>query len=1533
MAPPLLVIDNSTGTDRWKPPLPPSPLSIDAESAVMEHDSQEIRVCALVLSVLAFFLFIAAEIVPSEDTLVHTLVALGTLGFAWIGPLTLLAVTIKAPTFKWWQLFQGGSEFIWMQAFGWSLHTLVLTGAIVILANNRPVEGKWMEGQYLVLGISGFVAQLLLNLSISIFEDSDEDSAASYESKTTKRFPWNVKAIVSMFMSISAALLFLFFELYGHRLQSNAVIIVACAEYILSSLMIHAFYGAREIPGYKLWQPFEGERTFLLLQYLGWQFFAGMIVGTLMLCGATDFSATPAVSRGAPTAVGAIGMISQIVLLFSLQHFSPPEATLASTSMQTPLTRRPPEVYVSALLCAAALLVSCVSYAARFDVTGGWQQLYLQHEKIFWAVNVLALLIASPIAHFGAARAVPGFNWWQPFIGGTKFVFLQTLGWLWYGIFVAMSLLLTLNDAKFAEIAGPWTLFIGCASAAAIMTSLPLFTLPETETSSSDAAVDAVSTRKPMRQLMLHHGEVAISLMMTLSSVISHVVADYIRKEDTDDAALASRKTQLRSVALILGTLLFGLGCFVSHASGRRLYDRYRFFQPFEGGVQYVVWQAIGWTLVAVLLLGETLVLCVPESGLPFGVVSGVGVLELVPHLAIITSVRYFQPSAVATYSGTPASGKRRHRKRPTTLLPLASMATTSQRIHPTAMKSWTQVLQARPDLRWLLLVTGVVIFGALLLFACADACHNSSRFRHADKVLYCFGLLVALGGILLIHCGLGPRIQPDYRSLQPFSGGLRFVTFQGVAWTLSSVGGIGAATALYWHHVFFQLRAIHTLTAVVFAFAQCTLLHSLPLFRPPVVDADSAFRSSLLSSTTSTSSLLWKLEMLTHEFFVGPLLGLAACVVFVLVDVLMLYWGPSIPVFPVTVCAVLALFSAIPMSYRFTRSTMGRQAKALGGSVVFLVLGSALWSFTILLGALFCLRVWGSEGSSTTTDESADIYKTSVQPSTTSSLTSPCMGTITALVGFIAQLVFFQASYFKKWNNNTASSGSPTLSRAGAARAAARRAKKHLLSVSRWFYSSAAIATGCCYAYLASLKRSRQVHVTGMALCSLAVLACAYGIQRHILLASTNANKSSGQRYGNASASGLHLLYEDDSPMVQLEMHAFANVAAFLTVAELVRVSATCRRLHADQQADPSFWRSQFLHRFAAATTPTIVPVPPSSTLVHPFAASWLTAFEDLLLNAVCRLHLYVAGKPDLQELVLLHRQTHWQTLCITRELHGSCEICEMCGKLEVLSEISLEWEQRNACSVRVPTTWIRLCHCIHPATHTTRKAHRACLEKLQEPVAPCTTCLQAPVPSVRYPLTLRELRQITWADFRTGREDFAGGFFSFVPLAVLLVVYSARSFKLGCPALYVWIFFAMAICFVSNTPRIAMSLERIGGDEHSYKYSVYQRLVHALTLPSLVHVFWCLSSAPLGVLDVALAINFVLQSAFASALLALFWRASYRVQTFTCCPPPPPPQASAMAPTTPTSRTQTGEQRDHHAEDLPCIACVLELCSLPVG
>ncbi|CAK4706022.1 unnamed protein product [Aphanomyces euteiches] len=81
----------------------------DASTFEQRHVSDQLRLCAMALSVAAFFLFLYIDLCPQDSV---TVFALGTLMIAWTGPLTVLAGT-QLPTgqFKVWQPFEGGFYF------------------------------------------------------------------------------------------------------------------------------------------------------------------------------------------------------------------------------------------------------------------------------------------------------------------------------------------------------------------------------------------------------------------------------------------------------------------------------------------------------------------------------------------------------------------------------------------------------------------------------------------------------------------------------------------------------------------------------------------------------------------------------------------------------------------------------------------------------------------------------------------------------------------------------------------------------------------------------------------------------------------------------------------------------------------------------------------------------------------------------------------------------------------------------------------------------------------------------------------------------------------------------------------------------------------------------------------------------------------------------------------------------------------------------------------------------------------------------
>ncbi|EQC39329.1 hypothetical protein SDRG_03534 [Saprolegnia diclina VS20] len=817
-------------------------------------DCWQLRVCALVLSVCTFGIFLFMELMPEPDV---TLLALGTLMVAWIGPLTLLAGTQSPATkghFTWWQPFEGGFSFVCMQAFGWSMIALFLALCLVILANFTTITR--FEGQFLLLGIVAFIAQALLNLSIDQFVVPDESTPTSLVQRSF--LPGWSKALVAILVSLSGTI---FFAVYDSGLFASGGVLLpmGVAQFALSAVLLHVCVGVLEMPGYRLWQPFEGGSVFLLLQFFGWSFFTCMAVATACLVCLQSHS------YGLALCSGLLGLVSQVLLLSSLYCFKVSEHPRTAWSYM----QIPEEGFLSGIFAIfACLLTTLVCHSSLFPC------LYVLvdgNTRLLGMVCLLLLAGASPVAHCGGYRSVRGYKLWQPFVGDSKFVFLQSMGWLWYGIFLGVSLLLLLNDDAFLTHVLPLACVTGSIAALAISLSMPFF---EVESASSHA----LSTTS-----MLWTGEYVLSLLLSFATIVLHLAIELLHLNG-----------RTAFVCLALGLVASSVAVVTTHGLGTRLHAGYAFWQPFCGGDAYVLRQALGWTFFSIFVLFDCVSLGAMwnEMHVRPGVLLALSLYGLVPHIVLGSSLTLFAPT-------TPA--------------PTPSMQ----------------------PLRVSMLASAALDLGSITLFCCAEG-FKDAAWSFVSEVLFVIATIVAVIGLACTHCICGPQLDPSYRVFQPLRGGLRFVVYQGVGWTLAVMAWVAACTVIYWHSSFLKVHGIVAAIGMMFFVAQTVLLGSLRCFEPPMTPP----------TTPPTRRVLPHVRI---ESCLGPILGLVSCAAFALVDLVLLRCGATLPAFPLTICAAIALFASIPLTYRFANR----------GRMLYQVLGYTLWSFTLLLAILFTINVW----------------------------------------------------------------------------------------------------------------------------------------------------------------------------------------------------------------------------------------------------------------------------------------------------------------------------------------------------------------------------------------------------------------------------------------------------------------------------------------------------------------------------------------------------------------------------------------------
>ncbi|OQR90588.1 hypothetical protein THRCLA_09267 [Thraustotheca clavata] len=818
-------------------------------------DCWQLRLCALALSVCSFGVFLFLEVAPQHDP---TFLAIGTLMVAWIGPLTLLAGTLSPmtkKTFKWWQPFEGGFRFVCMQAFGWSMIGLFLALCLVMMVNFHTIVQ--FEGQFLLLGIVAFIAQALLNLSIDQFEISENSSIVQRSFR-----PGWTKALVSVLVSISG---FIFFAVYDSKIFNDAWILLPLGglQFALSAVLLHLFVGTWEIPGYRVWQPFEGGSVFLLLQFIGWSFFTCMCVSTACLL------SQPNDSYGIAICTGLLGLFSQILLLSSLYCFK--TSQLNEYPKRWSYMQIPEEGFLSGIFVVFACILTTFichlpPFLSHFTIVDN-------NTRLLGIVCLIVLATATPVAHCGGYRSVPEYRLWQPFVGESKFVFLQCMGWLWYGIQLGVTLLILLNDDAFLQAVLPFASALGTMAALTISLSMPFFHA-------------TLSCTTPSNPSSIWTGEYVLSLLLLFGTILLHLIVDLLH--------LSGR---IAFVSLALGLLASCISVSIVHSMGGRWYSTYSFWQPFYGGDAYVLRQALGWTFFSIFALFDCVALGAMWNGIYVvpGLLLALSIYGFVPHIVLVTSLTKFEPNAT----------------------------------EPATSIIWK-------PLRMSMLASASLNLGSFSLFLCAEIFRDEAKWSFVSELLFVIATIVAVIGISCTHCICGPQLHTGYRLFQPLRGGIRFVVYQGVGWTLAVIAWVASCTVIYWNS---PVPGVVGAIGMMFFVAQLVLLGSLYCFQIDGGDTQTRQRQHYVALDKQNNPVN----------FLGPILGMVSCAAFAVVDMVLLRYGAVMLAFPMTICAAFALCSSIPLTFHF--STKGR--------MVYQVLGYTLWSLTMLLAAVFTYNVW----------------------------------------------------------------------------------------------------------------------------------------------------------------------------------------------------------------------------------------------------------------------------------------------------------------------------------------------------------------------------------------------------------------------------------------------------------------------------------------------------------------------------------------------------------------------------------------------
>lgn len=297
-----------------------------------------LRVTNVLLSVFALLLAFLVEGV-------HTLYPLTTGLSQLIGLVSLTCIVIavllthtllgKTHSNSWqvWQPFIGGWRFVTVQSISWTLL------AIALLITGLSLHPSHLHrGTYAIASSLGFLSEVLMICSIPLFESPSQPS----EKSTSIQLRWNdvgtINIIVAALSLLFAAFLDHLRDLSVYTAQlHNFIGVVSVLCLIIAVVLTHTFVGRmRHGSVWRNWNPlFAGgwryasfdfsalvlnHFRFAALQVASWTtLFAAVCMGA--------YSLYYTAMEGTMTATGALGFISVLLMVVSIQMYAVPVAT------------------------------------------------------------------------------------------------------------------------------------------------------------------------------------------------------------------------------------------------------------------------------------------------------------------------------------------------------------------------------------------------------------------------------------------------------------------------------------------------------------------------------------------------------------------------------------------------------------------------------------------------------------------------------------------------------------------------------------------------------------------------------------------------------------------------------------------------------------------------------------------------------------------------------------------------------------------------------------------------------------------------------------------------------------------------------------------------------------------------------------------------------------------------------------------------------------------------------------------------------
>jgi len=547
----------------------------------------------------------------------------------------------------------------------------------------------------------------------------------------------------------------------------------------------------------------------------------------------------------------------------------------------------------------------------------------------------------------------PHFRLWQPFAGGPVFVFMQSFGWLLYGVSLMLAIVYLSNSPEDmpglgASILAPLSFVAQMVVLSSVTKFDPGSTPADTSKPSGDSHWDA---------------EALVSLFLSVVATALYFIID------TTSLPVSAKKG-----FCVIAAAGWALSAFVTHAvAGPKRHKGWRLWMPLVGGVRFVTLQATGWTLACTGLCLQLLIIANPEwtMGLSFlGIWCLVGQWLLLQSLGVFESP-VLQPherlrlsASISGYETAQVNLKELkidaeclcrlagECDRPVVRSLLLEMAGTIQReaaLRSSQKRSLSSTLVGSGRMLFGVQVDVVVCLalciGSLFLFLVAEL----TQFDIVAQVLVVVGAGTTALSAIITHVICGPRLHPGYKLFGPFQGGFLFMLLQGLGWTLMGFYLLFCLTVLWVGiDVTRQIVGALTLMSLFGLTSSIVLLNSLRVYEDtPSYKIQS--KKDKEKRPVSTWSRVVDFVTPRREAIASSLVSVAAFSLFVVTDVSLHRFSANFPVQPVVAFATTGLVITAPLTF-WSSSTSCFNTSS---NILIRIMGLALWSFTVLLGAL----------------------------------------------------------------------------------------------------------------------------------------------------------------------------------------------------------------------------------------------------------------------------------------------------------------------------------------------------------------------------------------------------------------------------------------------------------------------------------------------------------------------------------------------------------------------------------------------------